>query len=136
MIERPKDRSGIMRAVKSRDTAPEMLVRRLVYSMGYRYRLHRKDLPGKPDLVFSSRRKVIFVHGCFWHGHTCTRGARVPKANRDYWLTKIAKNRKRDSQHQARLEETGWRVLIIWECEIKDRPALAARLQAFLGANV
>ena len=136
MIERPEDRSCIMRAVKSRDTAPEMLVRRLVYSMGYRYRLHRKDLPGKPDLVFSSRRKIIFVHGCFWHGHTCDRGARVPKANRDYWLTKIAKNRKRDAQHQTRLEETGWRVLVIWECEMKDRPALEARLQDFLDANV
>src|SRR5205814_5907334 len=96
--ETPEQRSRIMRAVKGRDTAPEMTVRRIVHGMGYRYRLHRKDLPGKPDLVFPRDHKVIFVHGCFWHGHDCQRGARAPKMNADYWSTKIARNRNRDVQ--------------------------------------
>lgn len=114
------ERSRIMRAVKSRDTAPEMAVRRLLYSMGYRYRLHRRDLPGKPDLTFQSRRKVIFIHGCFWHGHDCKRGARVPKNNREYWETKIARNRERDIQHYEELNIMGWDILVIWECQLKE----------------
>ncbi|MDZ7622437.1 MAG: very short patch repair endonuclease [Candidatus Competibacteraceae bacterium] len=118
------ERSRTMRAVKSRDTAPEMTVRRLIFSMGYRYRLHRKDLPGKPDLVFSIRRKVIFVHGCFWHGHDCRRGAGVPKNNREYWERKIARNRERDCQHSADLERGGWAVLTLWECQVRENRRL------------
>ncbi|MDB5586885.1 MAG: hypothetical protein JWP26_1855 [Devosia sp.] len=127
-------RSDIMRAVKSKDTTPEMVVRRLIHGMGYRYRLHGKDLPGKPDLVFAGRRKVIFVNGCFWHGHNCKRGARQPKANGDYWKAKIARNVHRDAGNIVALVRAGWRVVTIWECETKvaDRPALAAKLREFL----
>lgn len=121
-----------MRAVKGKDTKPEWVVRRLVHALGYRYRLHRKDLPGKPDLVFGPRRKVIFVHGCFWHGHDCKRGARVPKTNRDYWLQKVQRNRDRDAATQKALQNAGWSVLILWECEIKETVALEQRLIAFL----
>lgn len=121
-----------MRAVKSRDTRPEMLTRRMIHAMGYRYRLHRKDLPGKPDMVFPSKRKAIFIHGCFWHGHDCARGARVPKSNRDYWETKIRRNRERDTQSEAALKRDGWRVLTVWECQMKDEEALRKRLRQFL----
>ncbi|HEY3827364.1 MAG TPA: very short patch repair endonuclease [Bryobacteraceae bacterium] len=126
-------RSAIMRAVKSQDTAPEMLVRRLVHRLGYRYRLHRKDLPGKPDLVFPGRRKIVFVHGCFWHGHHCRRGARIPKTNRDYWVRKIERNKQRDKTHSASLIATGWRVLILWECDIVHATKLSKKLIGFLG---
>lgn len=126
------ERSRIMRAVKSLNTAPEMTVRRLVYAMGYRYRLHRKDLPGKPDLAFQSRRKVIFVHGCFWHGHDCKRGVRVPKTNRAYWENKIARNKERDCQHAEELKRAGWRVLVIWECQTKEKAALVDPIKGFL----
>lgn len=126
------ERSRIMRAVKGRDTAPEMTIRRLIFSMGYRYRLHRKDLPGKPDLIFPARRKVIFVHGCFWHGHDCRRGARIPKTNREYWERKIARNRERDAQHYADLEREGWAVLTIWECQIRALDVCAEQIQEFL----
>jgi len=127
-----EQRSRIMRAVKSRNTRPEMTVRRLVHSMGYRYRLHRKDLPGKPDLAFISRRKAIFVHGCFWHGHDCPRGSREPKTNRDYWIPKIAKTRKRDKATMERLWKMDWKTLVIWECETKDAVQLRKRIQAYL----
>lgn len=130
--ERPEVRSRTMRAVKGRDTGPEMVVRRLVHGMGYRYRLHGRDLPGKPDLVFRPRRKAIFVHGCFWHQHDCARGARLPKSNRDYWLPKLRRNKERDAQHRARLCEMGWKTLVVWECQIADRDALARRIAAFL----
>ena len=122
-----------MRAVMGRDTVPEMTVRRLTHGMGYRYRLHRKNLPGKPDLVFPGRRKVIFVHGCFWHQHHCPRGERSPKSSRDYWIPKLKRNKQRDVENQARLCEMGWDVLVIWECEMKDRDALKNRIAAFLG---
>ncbi len=122
-----------MRAVKCRDTRPEMIVRSLAHRMGYRYRLHRKDLPGKPDLVFAARRKVIFVHGCFWHQHHCPRGARFPKSNRDYWIPKLQRNQQRDEIHQAHLRNMGWDVLVIWECELKNRGALVKRLRQFVG---
>lgn len=121
-----------MRAIRSKNTKPEMIVRRLVYSMGYRYRLHRKDLPGKPDLVFTSRRKVLFLHGCFWHGHDCKRGAHVPKTNKEYWENKIARNKARDIEHKAALEGQGWRVLVIWECQTKDETALKNLIKSFL----
>lgn len=125
-------RSRTMRAVRSTNTTPEMTVRRLLHDKGYRYRLHREDLPGKPDIVFPSRKKVIFVHGCFWHGHTCKRGARIPKTNQDYWMRKIQRNIERDKEHLDRLQALGWATLIIWECEIKDRSRLEQMIEAFL----
>jgi DNA mismatch endonuclease (patch repair protein) len=121
-----------MRRVKGRDTAPELKVRRLIWSLGGRYRLNRADLPGKPDIVLAGRRLAIFVHGCFWHGHDCARGARVPKANRDYWTAKIARNRVRDLAARAALEAAGWRVETVWECDLKDAATLAARAAAWL----
>lgn len=126
-------RSAVMRAVKGRDTGPELLVRRLLHGLGYRYRLHGARLPGKPDLVFARRRKVVLVHGCFWHGHDCKRGARLPRRNADYWTAKIARNRARDGRVAEQLSQAGWRSLTIWECELKDRALLAERLRAFLG---
>lgn len=132
MKETPELRSRIMRAVKSADTTPELLVRRLAHKMGYRFRLHRKDLPGKPDLVFPGMHKAIFVHGCFWHGHDCARGARVPKGNRDYWLKKISRNRERDREACAALTGTGWRTTVLWECELNDTNSIRHRLRQFL----
>ena len=127
-----EQRSRVMRAVKGKDTGTEMTVRRIVHRMGYRYRLHRKELPGKPDLVFGPRRKVVFVHGCFWHGHTCKRGDRIPKENRRYWTKKIARNKERDQEHVSALKVKGWKVLIIWECETKDTRRLEKRIRAYL----
>jgi DNA mismatch endonuclease (patch repair protein) len=124
-------RSRTMRAVKSKDTEPEWIVRKLLHAAGYRYRLHAKELPGKPDLVFPSRRKVVFVHGCFWHGHACARGARRPKTNSEYWKGKIARNRERDEAHLIALRQGGWKVRTIWECEI-NRGVLPG-LKRFLG---
>jgi DNA mismatch endonuclease (patch repair protein) len=121
-----------MRRVKGRDTAPELRVRRLLWSLGARYRLSRADLPGKPDIVLPGRRLAIFVHGCFWHGHGCARGARVPKANRDYWVGKIARNRTRDAAVLGALEAAGWRVETVWECELKDAATLEARARSWL----
>jgi len=125
-------RSAVMRRVKGRDTTPEMKVRRALTALGARYRLHRKDLPGSPDIVLPGRRLALFVHGCFWHGHDCARGARVPKANRDYWVAKLARNRARDAWSRTALEAAGWRVEILWECELKDVAALRARLAQLL----
>ena len=132
----PERRAENMRRIKSKNTKPEMVVRSLVHRLGYRYRLHRLDLPGKPDLVFSPRRKIIFVHGCFWHGHEdpdCADGRRQPKSNLDYWLPKLARNKERDQVQAAEIETLGWAVMIVWECETRDRPGLTARLRAFLG---
>lgn len=129
----PELRSRTMRAVKWRDTGPEMLVRRLVFSMGYRYRLHQASLPGKPDLVFAGRRKVIFVHGCFWHGHNCLRGARQPKQNAAYWSAKINGNRNRDGLNLVALSKLGWESLVLWECELKDTSVVRRRIADFLG---
>jgi len=128
----PAKRSAVMAKVKGRDTGPEKIVRGLLWGLGARYRLNRKDLAGKPDIVLAGRRLAVFVHGCFWHGHDCARGARVPKANRDYWLGKVGRNRARDIETRAKLEAAGWRVETIWECELKDRPALEKRLAALL----
>jgi DNA mismatch endonuclease (patch repair protein) len=111
-------RSSVMRAVKSKDTAPEMQVRRFVHALGYRYRLHRDDLPGKPDLVFPKLKRVIFVHGCFWHGHQCIRGSRVPKTNREYWIRKIERNCRRDVASVQTLRSMGWSTHIVWECQL------------------
>jgi DNA mismatch endonuclease (patch repair protein) len=128
-----EERNRIMRAVKDRDTVPEKAVRKEAHAMGYRFRLHRADLPGKPDLTFVKRRAVIFVHGCFWHGHGCRRGARLPKTNATYWRKKIARNAEWDAQTAARLNKAGWRTLVIWECQTKDWFQLRGRLYAFLG---
>lgn len=124
-----------MRRVHSTDTAPELLVRRLTHSLGFRYRLHRKDLPGKPDLVFPSRKKIIFVHGCFWHGHKCKRGDRVPKQNREYWIKKIQTNVARDEKNFKTLKALGWSVLAIWECETRDQNDLKKRIVRFLNES-
>jgi len=124
-----------MSRVRGRDTKPELLVRRLVHGMGYRYRLHRHDLPGKPDLTFPARRKVIFVHGCFWHRHpdpACPL-ARLPKSRLDFWRPKLETNRKRDGRNIVLLAELGWDVLVIWECQTKNRAELKARIGEFLG---
>jgi DNA mismatch endonuclease (patch repair protein) len=121
-----------MRAVRSRDTTPELIVRRAATALGYRYRLHKTTLPGKPDLVFASRRKAIFVHGCFWHGHDCKRGAREPKSNVEYWRAKVQRNRDRDAKTTATLNEAGWKVLVVWECETRKLDELADRLERFL----
>ena len=125
-------RSAVMRQVKGRDTAPEKRVRKLLTGLGARYRLQRKDLPGSPDVVLPGRRLAIFVHGCFWHGHDCARGARVPKANRDYWLAKVARNRTRDARVRGELGAAEWRVETIWECELKAEAALRERLARML----
>jgi len=126
-------RSAVMRRVKGQNTAPELKVRKVLTALGARYRLHRADLPGKPDIVMPGRRLAIFVHGCFWHGHDCARGARVPKANRDYWVGKVERNRARDAKNREALDVLGWRVETIWECELKDADALKARLNELLG---
>ena len=126
-------RSAVMRRVKGRNTTPEMTVRRALTGLGAGYRLHRKDLPGSPDIVMPGRRLALFVHGCFWHGHDCARGARVPKANRDYWVGKVARNRVRDEASRIALEAAGWRVETIWECELKDAAAVRHRLARLVG---
>lgn len=123
-----------MRSVTSKDTRPELAVRRLLHSLGYRYRLHRGDLPGTPDLVFPSRHKVIFVNGCFWHGHNCPRGARTPATNTDYWVLKILRNRRRDACSIAALENSGWSVFSIWECEVRKLVEQPRRVVDFLNS--
>lgn len=128
----PEKRSEIMRAVKSVDTKPEIALRKALHARGFRYRLYAQHLPGKPDLVFARWRAVIFVHGCFWHGHTCARGRRVPKTNRAYWTAKIARNKARDAAVANALTAAGWRVRVVWECELKDLDAAADRASAFL----
>ncbi len=128
-------RTENMRRIQSKNMKPEMTVRSIVHGMGFRYRLHHSGLPGKPDLVFATRGKIIFVNGCFWHGHddpVCIDGQRKPKSNLDYWLPKLARNRERDQTQCANLEELGWSVLIVWECEIRDQPLLGERSRRFL----
>jgi DNA mismatch endonuclease (patch repair protein) len=128
----PEKRSAVMAKVKGRGTKPELQVRKALTALGVRYRLNRKDLPGSPDVVMAGRRLAIFVHGCFWHGHDCARGGRVPKANRDYWLAKVARNKARDAAAEAALAQQGWRVETIWECDLKDAAALRVRLEVLL----
>ncbi len=130
-----EQRRRIMQAVRGKDTGPEWTVRRLLHGLGYRYRLHRKDLPGKPDLVFPDRKKAIFVHGCFWHAHGCRYG-QPPKSRLDYWLPKLEQNKKRDAEKRAQLEALGWKVLTVWQCEIRDIEALTTALRAFLDGIV
>ena len=127
-----EQRVHTMRSVRGKDTRPEIIVRRLVHALGYRYRLHRRDLPGCPDLVFVSRKKVIFVHGCFWHGHACRAGRNRPKSNFHYWKKKLLGNTQRDSQHRADLRRLGWTVLTIWECRLKERTGFEDQISRFL----
>lgn len=127
----PEKRSWIMSRVKNRNTSPEKLVRSLLHRLGFRFRLHHKKLPGHPDIVLPKYRKVIFVHGCFWHGHDCPRGKR-PATNREFWNEKIERNRARDRHSEAKLGELGWESLVVWQCETKDLEELAERLLVFL----
>ena len=126
------ERSLIMSLVKSKNTRPEMLVRLLVHGAGFRYRLHDAKLPGKPDLVFSRKRKVIFVHGCFWHRHEGCALARTPKSNQEFWLAKLEGNKARDEINLRKLHEAGWDTLVVWECELRDLGTLTQRLRSFL----
>jgi len=123
----------MMRAIKSKDSKPEMRVRRTLHAKGYRYRLHRRALPGTPDLVFPSKKKVIFVNGCFWHSHDCKNGRRSPKSNKEYWEPKIARNKERDDENIAALARLGWRSMTVWECETTDMKRTIARMIKFLG---
>lgn len=127
----PDKRSAIMARVKARNTRPEITVRRLLHRLGYRFRLHRRDLPGTPDLVLPKHRAVVFVHGCFWHQHDCRRGHRRPASNSAYWGPKLARNVARDASARRALQQLGWRVLTIWECEVAQ-PNLDERILRFL----
>jgi len=126
------ERSRLMSRIHSKDTQPEMIVRRIAHKDGYRYRLHVGDLPGKPDLVFPSRRKVIFVHGCFWHGHDGCALAHQPQSNQEFWLAKLKGNKLRDSSALEQLAILGWKALVIWECELKDADAVQRKIRSFL----
>ena len=128
----PEERSAQMAKIHSKDSKPEMFVRRLVHGMGYRYRLHRADMPGKPDMVFGPKKMVIVGHGCFWHGHNCSLG-RIPKTRVEFWTAKIIANRARDEKHIEKLRANGWQALIIWECQLKDSSSVKSRIKSFLG---
>lgn len=132
----PAERSERMSRVRGKNTGPEMIVRRLVHRLGYRYRLHRAGLPGRPDLVFTARRKVIFVHGCFWHRHDdpACKLARLPKSRHEFWLPKLERNRARDARVLQELEERGWKSLAVWECQVKESERLENMIRGFLDA--
>lgn len=133
-IVSPEKRSRMMAGIKGKNTKPEMVVRRFVHGMGFRFRLHRKDLPGSPDIVFPRLRRVIFVHGCFWHRHLDCRFAYTPKSNTQFWLDKLRSNVRRDDSAQKALKALGWEVLIVWECEVSNPFALTKKLNSFLVA--
>lgn len=130
----PEQRSAHMSKIRSKNTKPEILLRKMVHREGLRYRLHDSKLPGKPDLVFAGRKKVIFVHGCFWHGHGCPVGARLPKSNTAFWAEKRLRNRERDLRQDAELRALGWEPLIVWECEIKADSTVIGTVKSFLGS--
>jgi DNA mismatch endonuclease (patch repair protein) len=129
------ERSERMAQIRGRDTKPELLVRRLVHRCGFRYRLHRRTLPGKPDLVFASRKKVIFVHGCFWHRHPGCALARLPKSRIEFWVPKLTENRKRDLRNIRSLSRLGWKTHVVWECELHDTSRLEQKIRRFLDAK-
>ncbi|MBB5393925.1 MULTISPECIES: very short patch repair endonuclease [unclassified Herbaspirillum] len=126
-----EQRRRIMQSVRIKDTGPEIIVRKIIYGLGYRYRLHRKDLPGRPDICFPGKKKVIFVHGCFWHGHLCKKG-QLPKSKLEYWQPKINANKSRDAKNVDLLEQQGWKILILWQCELYETETLLLRLEEFL----
>jgi len=128
-------RSEIMRRITSKGTKPEIQVRRLVYCLGFRYRLHKKELPGNPDLVFSKRKKLIFVHGCFWHQHDGCKSSHIPKTRKEYWAPKLARTIRRDKENQAKLRDLGWDILVIWECQVRDIEKLTEKIKTFLENN-
>ncbi len=128
----PEQRSRCMAAIRGKDTGPEMTVRRILTAMGYRYRLHDRALPGRPDLVFVSRRAVVFVHGCFWHRHACRTGRATPRTRGAFWCAKFESNRQRDRRNVRALRRQGWRALVVWECQLRDADRLMARLRTFL----
>jgi DNA mismatch endonuclease (patch repair protein) len=127
----PLTLSERMARIRKVDTKPELAVRAILFAHGFRYRLHRRELPGHPDIVFPRERKVIFVHGCFWHRHDCSAGRKLPRSNAQYWTPKLHCNKVRDEQNLLKLEALGWRVMVVWECEIHDREALERRLLRF-----
>ena len=131
----PKKRSENMRRIRSRDTEPELTVRRLLHGMGYRYRLNRNDIPGRPDIVFLGRKKVIFIHGCFWHQHSAPHclDSRLPKSNLGYWRPKLERNKKRGQENIMALKTLGWDSLVLWECELSNTDKIKAELQEYLG---
>lgn len=128
----PPARRRLMQSVKTKNTGPELAVRSLLHRLGYRFRLQRRDLPGTPDIVLPKRNCAIFVHGCFWHAHGCSKG-QPPKSSVEYWGPKLAANRARDARKVEELTAVGWRVLIVWQCELKDLPELTLKLVGFLG---
>ena len=127
----PEQRSEVMRRIRGKDTKPEMLLRSALHRAGFRFRLHRRSLPGAPDIVFPGRRKAIFVHGCFWHSHRCKR-ARKPASNRDYWIPKLAENKKRDARNRRRLTALGWSSLVVWECQLRTMDRVMEKVEKFL----
>ena len=130
-------RSDNMRRIRSKDTGPEITVRRLLQRLGFTgYRIHRKDLPGKPDIAFIRRKKSVLIHGCFWHGHDCKEGVRRPKSNEGYWLPKIERNRQRDTENISALQTMGWDSVVVWECELIDLKLLSERLRHFLSPRI
>ena len=128
----PEQRHKCMSNIKSKNTKPELVVRRLIFHMGYRYRLHRKDLPGKPDITFAKMKKVIFIHGCFWHKHDCPKGQSKPKTNSDFWGKKRVTNIERDKKNIQELRSMGWQVLVIWECWISNLENCSELISNFL----
>lgn len=130
-----EQRSERMARIRGKDTKPELAVRKALFAGGYRFRLHRKDLPGKPDLVFAGRRKVIFVHGCFWHAHENCKVANLPKSRTEFWQAKFSCNRDRDRANEAALRSEGWDVFTLWECEARDQASMLVRLAAYLGPS-
>ncbi|MBI3452617.1 MAG: DNA mismatch endonuclease Vsr [Rhodospirillales bacterium] len=131
----PQKRSEIMSLVRNKNTKPELAVRRIAFRRGFRYRLHRGDLPGRPDLVFPSKQKVIFVHGCFWHSHSQCSKARPPKSRKNYWLPKLRQNRQRDTRNRAELRKLGWASLVIWQCQLKNEAAVIRKIERFLDSK-
>jgi DNA mismatch endonuclease (patch repair protein) len=132
----PQERSERMSRVRSKDTKPELVVRRLVHRLGFRYRLHDRKLPGQPDMVFAGKKSVIFVHGCFWHRHKDCSLCRLPKSKLEFWKPKLEENRRRDSRNERKLRKEGWRVLVVWECEVADHEGLKSRILEFLNADI
>jgi DNA mismatch endonuclease (patch repair protein) len=128
----PEERSAHMAKIRSKDTKPEILLRRMLHKEGFRYRIHDRRLPGKPDLVFPGRRKVIFVNGCFWHGHDCPVGARLPKTNTEFWANKRLSNQERDARQRLKILESGWQYIDVWECELSAGTDFLDRVKSFL----